>query len=82
MQSERLHAQARIQVNQSNLFSEYLDIVEILDEPLSPNWFTDAGITIEGRWWVAPSRSFLERCKRDDAFSDRLASFRKMGSSV
>lgn len=36
------------------------------------SWFTDAGITAEGRCWVAPSEDFFERWLIDDKLSKHL----------
>ena len=48
--------------------------------PLSTS-FTDADITSEGRWWVAPSASFFEKWSFDECVESRILehSERKFG---
>ena len=57
--------------------SHYIEIIEesspknALDLPVS-SWFTEAGITAEGRCWVTPSEDFFEQWLTDDKISGHL----------
>ena len=57
------------------MHAEYLHTEQAENEELQIKgaWFIEGGVTPEGKHWVAPSSSFLDRWLDDDKLSDRLA---------
>lgn len=58
------------------MHSEYLTDTkhaENDDFQIEGSWFIEGGVTPEGKPWVAPSPSFLDRWLDDDRLSDRLS---------